>query len=141
MAINIYMNFNGNCREVVEFYADVFQTEQPRIMTFGESPQNPDFPLPLEAKNLVMHSQLQIFGSTIMFSDTFPGQPVVIGNNISLTIVTTDELAIRQSFDRLKESGEVIMELQETFWSKCYGSVTDKFGMVWQLNYESSDVH
>lgn len=28
------------------------------------------------------------------------------------------------------------MELQETFWSKCYGSVTDKFGIPWQLSYD-----
>ena len=33
MAIEIYMNFDGNCREAVEFYTEVFKTEQPKIMT------------------------------------------------------------------------------------------------------------
>lgn len=27
------------------------------------------------------------------------------------------------------------MELQETYWSKCYGSLKDKFGIAWQLSY------
>jgi PhnB protein len=29
----------------------------------------------------------------------------------------------------MKEGGKVIMELQETFWSKCYSAVTDKYGI------------
>ena len=36
MAINIYINFNGNCREAVEFYAQVFGTKAPKIMTYQE---------------------------------------------------------------------------------------------------------
>ena len=60
MAVNVYMNFNGNCREVVEFYANVFETEKPEIMTFGEAPPNPEYALPEEAKDLVMHTRLDI---------------------------------------------------------------------------------
>lgn len=40
MAVNAYLNFNGNCREAVEFYAEVFETEKPQIMSFGDSPPN-----------------------------------------------------------------------------------------------------
>ena len=85
MSVDIYLNFNGNCREAVEFYAQVFGIEKPKIMTFGENPPDPDYPLPEEAKNLVMHSRLNIQGSNIMFSDTFPGMPFNVGNNISLS--------------------------------------------------------
>lgn len=136
MAINIYVNFNGNCREAVQFYANAFKTEEPRIMSFEEAPPNPNYPLPEEAKNLVMHTQLEIFGSTVMFSDTFPGSPFVAGNNLSLTIVSNDEEALRTSFEAISEGGTVTMELQETFWSKCYGSVTDKFGVIWQFSHD-----
>ena len=52
MAVDVYLNFNGNCREVAEFYAEVFETDKPEIMTFGEAPPNPDYPLPEEAKDL-----------------------------------------------------------------------------------------
>jgi uncharacterized glyoxalase superfamily protein PhnB len=50
MPINAYLVFNGNTREAVEFYAKVFKNEAPQIMTFGEQPQHPDYPMPEEAK-------------------------------------------------------------------------------------------
>ena len=58
MAIEVYLNFKGNCREAVEYYAQVFKTEEPKIMTFGEMPPNEEYPLPEEAKNLIMHTRL-----------------------------------------------------------------------------------
>ncbi len=140
MAIDVYINFNGNCREAVEFYAQVFGTEQPQIMTFGETPPNPEFALPEEAKNLVMHTRLNIQGSTVMFSDVFPGMPFVEGNNISLSIGSKNMDEIKSLFYKLKEGGTVGMDLQETFWSKCYGSVKDKFGIEWQLNYDNGEM-
>ena len=140
MAVDVYLNFNGNCREVAEFYAEVFGTDKPQIMTFGETPPNPDYPLPEEAKNLVMHTRLNISGSNVMFSDVFPGMPFIQGNNISLAIVSEDLEEINSVFAKLKEGGTVGMELQETFWSKCYGQITDKFGIEWQLNYDSGEM-
>ena len=140
MAIDVYLNFNGNCREVVEFYAEVFGTDKPQIMTFGEAPPNPDYPLPEEAKDLVMHTRLNISGSNVMFSDVFPGMPFIQGNNISLAIVSDDLEEMNCVLDKLKQGGTVGMELQETFWSKRYGQITDKFGIEWQLNYDTGEM-
>ncbi|WP_102027600.1 VOC family protein [Salirhabdus sp. Marseille-P4669] len=136
MAIEVYINFDGNCREAVTYYAEIFKTEKPNIMTFSDGPQNPDFPIPEEAKNRVMHTELTIFGSRVMFSDTFPGWNFVQGNNISITIISNDTEAITNAFHKLKEEGKVGMDLQETFWSKLYGTVTDKFGISWQFSHE-----
>lgn len=136
MPINAYVNFNGNCRQAVEFYAEVFQTSKPQIVTYGEgSPDNAEFSLPEEFKSMVMHTELIIDGSPVMFSDAYPGKPFVAGNNISLSLVTTDLNAMKNTFSRLAEGGTVVMELQETPWSKCYGMLTDKFRIEWQFNY------
>jgi PhnB protein len=135
MAVDVYINFNGNTREAVEFYAEVFGTEKPQIMTFGETPQDPNYPLPEEAKNLVMHTRLNISGSNVMFSDVFPGMPYLQGNNITLALISTDMDEMKSWFSKLQEGGTIGMELQETFWSKLYGQVTDKFGIMWQFNY------
>ncbi|WP_028544299.1 VOC family protein [Paenibacillus taiwanensis] len=139
MSVDVYINFNGNCREAVTFYADVFETEQPQFMTFGEAPQNPEYPLPEAAKHLIMHTRLSISGSNVMFSDVFPDMPFVEGNNISLALVSQEEEKLRAYFNKLKEGGSVRMELQETFWSKCYGSVVDKYGIEWQVNCMSEE--
>jgi PhnB protein len=140
MSVDVYINFNGNCREAVEFYSQVFGTEKPEIMTFGDAPPDPEFVLPEEAKNLVMHTRLNINGSNVMFSDVFPGMPFVVGNNISLSIVSINMDEVKSLFNKLKENGTVGMELQETFWSKCYGNVTDKFGIEWQFNHDSGEM-
>lgn len=134
MGINVYLNFDGNCREAIEFYAEAFGVDTPQMMTFGEVPPDPNHPLPEEAKNRIMHARMTIHGSNVMFSDTFPGSPFTVGDNISLALVLDDVNALQSAFNKLKEGGTVIMELQETFWSKSYGSLTDKFGVVWQFN-------
>lgn len=139
LAIQLYFVFNGNCREAVEFYAKVFKTEEPNIMSFGDAPPDPNHTIPEEAKHLVMHANLEIAGSKVMFSDTWPGSPFTVGNNITIAVVSEDEELIRSAFDGLKEGGKVNMELQETFWSKCYGQVVDKFGIEWQLSLESKE--
>lgn len=128
MSVNAYLTFRGNCREAVQFYADVFGVEIKEITTYGEHHSAP------EIKDWIMHAKLVVSGSPIMFSDVPPDRPFSVGNNISLVIMERDEEKLKRWFDKLKEGGEVQMELQETFWSKLYGMVTDKFGIGWQLN-------
>lgn len=86
-----------------------------------------------------MHTNINVEGSRLMFSDNWPGSPYVVGNNISVTLVSKDEEFIRSSFEGLKQGGTVNMELQETFWSKCYGAVKDKFGVEWQVSLDSGE--
>ncbi|KNY26451.1 VOC family protein [Pseudobacteroides cellulosolvens] len=135
MAIQTYINFHGNCREAVLFYADIFKTEPPRFMLFGDMPPNPNFPIDETTKNLVMHTDLNIKGSIVMFSDVPKDMPFTVGNNISIVFSSNDTDELKSIFEKLKEGGSVIMDLHETFWSKCYGFVTDKFGIGWQLSY------
>ncbi len=141
MPVNPYLNFAGNCREAVDYYCDVFQTEKPRIMTFGEMPPNPDsaYPLPDSAKDMIMHAQLCIHGTDIMFSDVFPGSELNVGNNVSLTVVTKDRDEILNAFNKLKDGATVHMDLQETFWSKLYANLRDKYGVEWQFSLDSGE--
>lgn len=140
MAINPYLNFAGNCREALEFYARIFKTQPRGTMTFGEMPGDPSRPLPEEAKNLIMHSELVVGGDTLMFSDTPPGMPLTVGNNISLTLVSTNRDEIVNAFNGLKEGGRVTMDLQQTFWTPLYAMLTDKFGVPWQLSLDTGEM-
>ena len=51
-----------------------------------------------------------------------------------MIINSKDPEEIKTLYGKLKEGGTVEVELQETFFSKCYANVTDKFGMAWQLS-------
>ncbi|MBS3872184.1 MAG: glyoxalase/bleomycin resistance/extradiol dioxygenase family protein [Firmicutes bacterium] len=134
MGIHAYLTFNGHCRQAYEFYAEVFSAEKGDLSTYGDAPPNPEFSLPDEAKQLIIHGELTVHGTKLMFSDTFPGSPFVVGNNITLALVLSDADAVKAAFQKLREGGQVLIDLQETFWSKCYGSVVDKFGITWGLN-------
>ncbi len=105
-------------------------------MAFGDTPPDAGFPLTEETKNLVMHALLNIQGSKVMFSDVPPGMSFVVGNNISLVIVSKNMDEVKTLFNQLKEGGTVGMDLQKTFWSQCYGSLTDQFGIGWQISFD-----
>jgi PhnB protein len=137
MSVQAYINFNGNCREAVQFYSKVFQTNEPKFMLFGDINNGMELEQNDEIKKLVLHTNLTISGSIVMFSDVPPDIPYVQGNNITLTVMSRDENEIRRYYEKLKEGGSIIMDLQETFWSKCYANLIDKYGIGWQLSLES----
>ncbi len=139
MSFSLFINFNGNCREALDFYAKVFKSEVQRLMTYGEMPLDPNFTVSEEDKDKILYAQIPICGCIVMFCDNPTTMPSIIGSNISPTIGAEDMDEIRRMFNELKEGGEVGMELQQTFWSKLYGMVTDKYGITWQLSHESSE--
>jgi PhnB protein len=133
MPVQIYLNFDRQCEEAVNLYADVFQTPKPEFMRYKDRP-NPNYPFDEAGGNLIMHTELIIEGDTVMFSDVFPGTPLIKGNDAMLTVITKDIEKTRRYFDRLRVGGEVTMELEETFWSPLYGSLIDKYGVNWQFS-------
>ncbi len=138
MPINLFINFNGTCRDAVTFYAAAFETKPPRFMTFGDMPSDPAHPVPEAERDKILYTELTIAGSRLQFSDVLSGVPYLVGNNMSLTVVTSDEAQLRAWFARLSEGGEVPMPLGKTEWSDCYGLVVDKFGLAWQLSLQKS---
>jgi PhnB protein len=53
-------------------------------------------------------------------------------------MVSLDSISeVEKIFNLLKDGGVVIMEPQKTFWSDCFASVRDKFGVNWLLSYEN----
>lgn len=89
-------------------------------------------------KELVAHALLKIGESDLMISDTFPGMPFHVGNNVGMLIMTNRKERTKEIYDRLLDGGQVNMPLQETFWSPAYGLVTDKFGITFHVSTESA---
>lgn len=133
-----YLVMNGNAQEAIQFYEKALDAKILSLQTFGEMQENPEFPLPEEAKNLVLHATLKVGETHLMFSDTFPGQPHHSGNQVTICISTDDMDKSKQIYEALKQDGQVNMPLQETFFSPAYGNVTDKFGVTFQIYTEGS---
>ncbi|MCL2576551.1 MAG: VOC family protein [Defluviitaleaceae bacterium] len=69
-----------------------------------------------------------------MFCDMLPESPARIGDNIAVMVEFDSADKAKAVFEALKEGGKISMEIQETFWSKCFGSLTDKFGISWNIS-------
>ncbi|MBS4172762.1 VOC family protein [Bacillus sp. FJAT-49736] len=136
MVIGIYpyLVTNGNGQEAVKFYQDAFDAEVLDLKTFGDMPDNPEHPTPAEAKNLVLNAHLKIGNSDFMISDTFPGQPHKIGDHVTIAVTISTVEKSQEVFEKLQQGGNVIMPLQQTFWSPSYGQVVDKYGVTWQVS-------
>jgi PhnB protein len=134
MAVQVYVNFLDETRKAVAFYTKVFGAPEPRIMAFGDLPPDPAHPMDEATKNLVMHTEVEIAGSTVMFSDTPPGMSYIKGNNITLMLQSRDASEIKRWYAALKEGGDVAVELGPESWSKLYGMVHDRYGIGWQFN-------
>ncbi len=133
---SLFFNFDGEAREAMDFYAQVFQSEMQELMTYGEMPPDSDFPIAEGDKARVMYAYVPIYGMNVMFCDTPSGMPFVRGSSISPTLGSDDQEEIRRAFAALAQGGTVDMPLAKTFWSELYGMVTDKFGITWQFSHD-----
>lgn len=136
MILNIYpyLVMNGNGQEAIKFYENALGAKVLQVQTFGDIPENPDFPTPPEAKNRVLNAHLKVGNTDLMLSDTMPGMPYQIGEQVTIAVTITDVQTSKEVFSKLEEGGHVGMPLQETFWSPSYGQVTDKYGVTWQIS-------
>jgi len=135
MQLELFINFDGNCREAVDFYAKVFRSEAKNMMTYGEAPADPNSPIAEADRDKIMYAGLEIGGITVMFMDMPSDFPLISGNNINPTISLSNTEEIERIFNALKDGGEVYMELQKTFFSEFYGMVRDRFGVIWHVLY------
>lgn len=135
--LEVYLNFKNEAADAIAFYETVFDVTCEGAMTFADAPEDPEHPTPEAWKDLIINASMTIEGVPIMFSDVPDGMGLTFiqGNNVSLVVSTEDEVKIDRIFNRLAEGGKVTRPLGETFWSKKYGMVVDKFGINWMLNY------
>jgi PhnB protein len=138
MKIHPYLNFDGTTEEAFRFYEKVFNGKLTEIHRFGSMPQEGGHELTPEQKNLVMHVGLELpDGQMLMASDRLAGMgPTrVEGNNFSISVHPDSKQEADRIFSALAQGGTVTMPLADQFWGDYYGSLTDRFGINWMVNY------
>ena len=130
--IQPYLFFSGRCEEALAFYKTTLGAEIEMVMHFKDNPEpSPERPVPPGFENKVMHAGFRIGGSTLMASDGCGDPSPFNGFSLSLTLPTEDDC--RRVFAALADGGKVTMPLGRTFWSPCFGMVTDRFGLGWMI--------
>jgi PhnB protein len=138
MQILPYLFFDGRTEEALEFYRNALGAEILFMLRMKDSPPEAQQqrPIPPEAANKVMHASFRIGATTVMASDgPCQGQPNFHG--FSLSINLNDPAKAEQLFNGLAAGGTVKMPLGKTFFSPCFGMVTDRFGVAWMIHVEA----
>jgi len=131
-----YLNFDGNAEEAMTYYLEVLQGENNGIMRYSD---NPDAPAPEYYKDKILHATIKLGEAYIYLSDTFPGQMVKKGDQVSINIGFDSLEAIDRVYQAMKDESTVTMELQDTFWNARFAALVDKYGVSWSFNYQYPD--
>jgi PhnB protein len=130
--ITPYLFFSGRCEEALAFYTKALGAEVEMKMLFSDSPTPPP-PGMLQPgfEDKVMHASVSVGGALLQASDGCDDRSRFDGFRLALRVSTESEA--HRAFDALAEGGSVQMPLCKTFWSPCYGMVTDRFNVGWMV--------
>ncbi len=130
--ISTYLFFSGRCDEALQFYTQALGAKVEMVMRFNESPDPvPEGMLQAGFENKVMHASFHIGETRVMASDGCDDKSKFDGFRMVFT--TGSEAEAHKAFNALADGGTVQMPLCKTFWSPCYGMVTDKFNVGWMV--------
>ena len=140
--LNPYLNFDGQAEAAFNFYKSVFGGEfGGEIMKMGGAPGTEN--LSDEEKNRVMHVALPIGDDMLMASDIIPsmGQTLTVGNNNYVSIFADSREQAENFFNKLSDGADIEMPMADQFWGDYFGSLADKFGVRWMINFPSQTQH
>jgi len=133
MQLNTYLTFNGDCETAFRFYEQALGGKIEAMMTHAGSPSEQH--VPPEWRDKILHVRLSVGESVLMGSDA-PPDHAQKPQGFSVNIGTRDPEEAERIFQALSAGATVTMPLQQTFWARRFGMLTDRFGVPWMLNCE-----
>ncbi len=136
MHLEPYLSFDGTCEEALQFYASIFGGGIGGLMRYEGTPMAAE--MPPEARTGVMHATFRSPDVNFMASDSNRASECQTGR-VSLSLSSHDPAEGQRIFDALSAGGAVSMPYGKVFWGAMFGSLTDKFGIDWLINCESTN--
>lgn len=133
MRVEAYLFFDGRAEEAIEFYKEALGAKVSVLMRFRDSPDPPSPEMvPPGSEDKIMHANLDFGEGQMMISDgRCSGRQSFSGFSLSLT--AKDSAGAERLFNALAIGGKVDRPLGKTFWSPCFGMLTDRFGVGWMI--------
>ncbi len=129
MKIESYIFFTDQCAEAMRFYEKALGGKIEAMMKYGDSPAGPHNPPEMADK--VIHARLVVGDAVLMASD---GPEAESRKGFAVTLQVDTVAEADRLFNALSEGGTVTMPIGETFFSKRFGMLTDRFGVPWMVN-------
>jgi PhnB protein len=102
------------------------------MMNFRDHQEPKPPQIPPESYDKIMHAQFKVGDTVVMATDgDCRGDGGFKGFSLALSVATPADA--EQRFKALSDGGNVQMPLTQTFFSPCFGMVSDKFGVTWMV--------
>lgn len=135
--LTVYLNFPGNTEEAFNFYKSVFGGEFSSVIRYKDMPME-GVDVPAKDKDKILHISLPLGkDDVLMASDSVEtlGQKLVQGNNVYLSVHPDTKQEADRIFGALSQGGNIEMPMADQPWGDYYGSLMDRFGVLWMVNY------
>lgn len=136
MQLNAYLSFNGQCEAAFKFYERCLGGKIAFMMTYAETPMAKKTPADWQKK--IVHCRF-IVGDQVLMGGDPPPEYYQKPQGFSVSISVDNPAEAERIFAALAEKGTVRMAIQETFWARRFGMLTDQFGTPWMINCEKPD--
>ncbi|MDQ6666497.1 MAG: VOC family protein [Acidobacteriota bacterium] len=133
---NIYLVFDGNCREAMAFYGKCLQAE-PNFTPFSAGPSQMAG-IAKSTPDRILHAELASGPVVLMASDTMPGVPFQQGDNFAISVSCETQAEMERLFAALGANGKVTMPPHDAFWGGRFGMLTDRFGIAWMVSFRAA---
>lgn len=135
--MHTYLNFQGNTEEAFTFYKSIFGGEFSSLVRFKDMPME-GLEIPEGDGGKLMHIALPIGDSLLMGTDALEslGQTLTQGNNVYVSINPDSREEADRIFADLSDGAEIEMPMADQAWGSYFGSLKDKFGTGWMVDYD-----
>lgn len=130
MSLSFHIDFNGQCEEAFNFYAENLGARIGTMLRFSDSP------VPVNSGShgqKIVHANLCLDGVEIAGADVEPDK-YQSPKGFYVLLGVASEAKVAGYFHALQAGGQVILAPQRTFWSPSYAIVVDRFGVPWKIN-------
>ena len=131
MKCDVYLTFDGNCEQAMDFYKNVFNGQYEVVMRYSDEP--PEYVVKGN-EDKIMHATISFGdGCELKGSDSFH-MPIQKGNAYHVSIMANDDEQGTSFFKGLSTGGEITMPYNKVFWGGKFGSLIDQFGVQWMIS-------
>jgi PhnB protein len=133
--IKSYLSFDGNCREIMTYYANCLGGEL-YLQTVGESPVAAQLPPALQDR--VMHSSISKNSALLVMGSDMHRDKLIEGNTTTLCVNCGSAEEFNTFFEKLSVGGKVVDPIQKAFWGDTFGVLSDKYGRTWMFVFHEA---
>lgn len=135
--IHPHINFNGNAEEAFTFYKSVFGGEFVHITRFKDIPR---FEVAEHEKEKLMKIALPIGPTMLMGNDVpeFMGKTNEHENRSKIVVIPESREEADRLFNGLSVGGEVEFPISEGPDGSYFGSLRDKYGIEWMIDFSTN---